>query len=65
MIRSEAQISMILLIGDHNWRHGPLWPAICAFCHGRRETIRTHLGDTATIAWWRDRPFLIRIRRSR
>lgn len=65
MTRTEHEVCAILLVGDHNWRQGPLWPALCAFFLGRREVMNTYLGDRATVAWWREQPFLIRIRSTR
>lgn len=63
MTRDRMQINAILLVGDHNWRKGPFWPAAFAWLFGRRETIRTHLGDTARVSWWREKPYLVRLRR--
>lgn len=55
---AEAQ-DAILLVGDWNWRKGPLWRALCAALLGRRETFVTHLGDVACVMWWRDAPYLV------
>lgn len=49
----------ILLVGDWRWRKGPRWKAALAWLLGRREVLRTHLGDVACIAWWRGEPYLI------
>jgi hypothetical protein len=53
-----------VLAGDDNWRKGPVWPAFCAWLLGRRERF-THLGMRCTVAWWRDKPYLIGLREVR
>lgn len=53
-----------VLVGDHNWREGPLWPSVCAFLFGARERF-THLGMRCTVAWWRGKPYLIGLREAR
>ena len=53
-----------VMVGDENWRKGPVWPAFCAFLFGQRERFE-HLGMRCTIAWWRDKPYLVSIREAR
>ncbi|MFB9148743.1 hypothetical protein [Roseovarius ramblicola] len=53
-----------VLVGDENWRKGPVWLAFWAFLFGRRERFE-HLDMRCTIAWWRDKPYLVSIREAR
>ncbi len=57
----DAAIGSIVLVGDYNWRKGPVWPSLCALLLGRRQRF-DHLGLRCTVAWWREQPFLIRVR---
>ena len=57
---ADLSVGSVVLVGDHNWRKGPLWPSLCAFVFGRRQRF-THLGLHCTVAWWRDQPYLIGI----
>jgi hypothetical protein len=57
---ADLSIGSVVLVGDHNWRKGPLWPSLCALVFGRRQRF-THLGMRCTVAWWRDQPYLVRV----
>tara|TARA_R100000935_G_scaffold16663_1_gene33050 strand:- start:640 stop:912 length:273 start_codon:yes stop_codon:yes gene_type:complete len=57
---ADLSVGSVVLVGDYNWRKGPLWPSLCALVLGRRQRF-THLGMHCTVAWWRDRPYLIGI----
>jgi len=48
-----------MLVSDWNWRRGPRGKALMAWLFGRRECFRTHLGDAAVIAWFKDEPYLL------
>lgn len=50
-----------VLLGDDNWRCGPMLPALAALLFGRRERF-VHLGMRCTVAWWRDQPYLVGMR---
>ncbi len=60
----DAAVGAIVLVGDHNWRKGPFWPALCALLFGRRERF-VHLGLRCSVAWWRGQPFLVRVREAK
>jgi len=60
----DVRYGALVLCGDDNWRKGPFWPAAMAFLFGRRDCFE-HLGLRCTIAWYKDRPYLIRIREAR
>lgn len=53
-----------VLVGDHNWRKGPFWPAMLAYLFGKRERF-THLGMRCTVAWHNGKPYLIDLREVR
>lgn len=57
----DMAIGTITLVGDYNWRKGPMWPSICAFLFGRRQRY-VHLDMRCTVAWWKDQPYLISLR---
>lgn len=46
-----------VMVGDHNWRKGPFWPAIFAWAFGKRERFE-HLGMRCTVSWWKGKPYL-------
>lgn len=58
----DGALDAILLVGDWRWRKGPRLPALAAFLLGKRQTVRTHLGDVVRLAWWRGEPYLISYR---
>lgn len=58
---SELALGSVVLIGDLNWRKGPVRHAIAAFLFGRRDRF-DHLGMRCTVAWWRNQPYLVRFR---
>ncbi|AUC54254.1 hypothetical protein CDO87_14190 [Sagittula sp. P11] len=60
-MRTDDQISAIVLVGDMNWRRGPKWRAALAWAFGRRELITTALGDVLDVRWFQDEPFLLNI----
>lgn len=60
-MRTEDQISAIVLVGDMNWRRGSKWRAALAWAFGRRELITTALGDVLDVRWFQDEPFLLNI----
>lgn len=62
MTRPKVVEDAVLLAGDWRWRKGPRWPAFCAWAFGRRERLTTHLGDAATLSWWRGHPYLIELK---
>lgn len=53
-----------VLIGDLNWRKGPVLAVTAAFFFGRRERFE-HLGMHVTLAWWKGSPYLIGLREVR
>jgi hypothetical protein len=53
-----------VLVGDRNWREGPVLVSICAFLFGTRERF-IHLGMLCTVAWWRGKPYLIGLSEAR
>jgi hypothetical protein len=57
----DLSIGAVVLVGVYNWRKGPLWPSICALFAGKRQRFE-HLGMRCTVAWWRDKPYLIGMR---
>jgi len=61
MSDKDMAIGAKVLVGDYNWRDGPIWPAVCAFLFGRRERF-VHLGLRCTVAWWKGEPYLIWVR---
>ena len=61
---ADLSVGSVVLVGDHNWRKGPLWPSLCAFVFGHRQRF-THLGLDCTVAWWRGHPYLIWIAEAR
>lgn len=64
MPMSDASTGAVVLVGDYNWRKGPLWPSLCALVMGRRQRF-THLGKRCTVAWWREQPYLVGFREAR
>lgn len=62
---SDAQfdwsVGTLVLVGDHNWRKGPRLAAMCAFLFGSRQRFE-HLDMVCTVAWYRGKPYLIRMR---
>lgn len=60
----DMSIATVVLVGDYNWRKGPLWPSICALLAGRRQRFE-HLDTRCTVAWWREKPYLISMREVR
>lgn len=61
---ADLSVGSVVLVGDYNWRKGPLWPSLCALVFGRRQRF-THLGLRCTVAWWREQPYLIWIAEAR
>lgn len=61
MSASDAAIGSVVLVGDYNWRQGPMRAALAAWLFGRRERF-VHLGLRCTVAWWRGQPYLISLR---
>ncbi len=60
---SDMAIGTVVLVGDYNWRKGPMWPSIVAMCIGRRQRF-VHLGMRCTIAWYKEQPYLIALRQA-
>jgi hypothetical protein len=60
----DMAIGTVVLVGDLNWRKGPLWPSLCALVAGRRQRFE-HPGMRCTVAWWREQPYLIWIGEAR
>ncbi len=60
----DMALGAVVLVGDHNWRKGPMWRALAAFLLGRRQRF-VHLGMKCTVAWYKDQPFLINLRETR
>ena len=58
---SDLAYGAVVLVGDHNWRRGPFWPAALAFLFDRRQRFE-HLGMRCLVAWHKDKPYLISIR---
>lgn len=48
----------IIFVGDWRWRKGPRLNAILAFLFGPRQVF-VHLGMRATVAWYREQPYLV------
>lgn len=63
--RDPFQVSALMVVADWHWRRGPPWKAALAWLFGRREQLTTHLGDRATLSWWRNTPYLVSVRRMR
>jgi len=61
---SDMALGSVVLVGDHNWRKGPMWRALAAFLLGRRQRF-VHLNMRCTVAWYKDQPYLINIRENR
>ena len=61
---SDMALGAVVLVGDHNWRKGPTWPALAAFLLGRRQRF-IHLGMKCTVAWHKGKPYLIWISKAR
>lgn len=58
---NDLALGTVVLVGDDNWRRGPVWRAALAFLFGRRQRF-THLGMRCTVAWLNDRPYLVSMR---
>lgn len=59
--RGDIATGTVVLVGDFNWRKGPMRRALVALLFGRRERF-VHLGMRCTVAWWRDQPYLVGMR---
>lgn len=64
MSGSDAAYGVKVLVGDHNWRKGPVRAAVAAWLFGRRERFE-HLGMHCTVAWWKGKPYLVGLREAR
>lgn len=57
----DLSVGTVVLVGDYNWRKGPRLTAMCAFLLGSRQRFE-HLDMVCTVAWYREKPYLIRMR---